>query len=111
MVRRAGVHTWSSRAGPEGGKTALDSIHDPDLDTNLDRFTKRIVRAGKIVTKGVAPSAWSAARRYAVLSIAAAVLTIGLKAAAYLVTGSVGLFSDTAESVATSWRRWQRCGR
>ena len=105
------MHTWSSRAAPEGGKTALDSIHDPDLDTNLDRFTKRIVRAGKIVTKGVAPSAWSAARRYAVLSIAAAVLTIGLKAAAYLVTGSVGLFSDTAESVATSWRRWQRCGR
>jgi cation diffusion facilitator family transporter len=99
MVRRAGVHTWSSRAGPEGGKTALDSIHDPDLDNNLDRFTKRIVRAGATVTKGVAPSAWSAARRYAVLSIAAAVLTIGLKAAAYLVTGSVGLFSDAAESV------------
>jgi cation diffusion facilitator family transporter len=93
------VHTWSSRAAPEGGKSALDSIHDPDLDTNLDGFTKRIVRAGKIVTKGVAPSAWSAARRYAVLSIAAAVLSIGLKAAAYLVTGSVGLFSDTAESV------------
>ncbi len=46
-----------------------------------------------------APSAWSAARRYAVLSIAAAVLTIGLKAAAYLVTGSVSLFSDATESV------------
>jgi cation diffusion facilitator family transporter len=95
----AGVHTWSSHAGPEGGKTALDTIHDPDLDNNLDRYTKRIVRAGAIVTKGVAPSAWSAARRYAVLSIAAAVLTIGLKAAAYLVTRSVGLFSDATESV------------
>jgi cation diffusion facilitator family transporter len=46
-----------------------------------------------------APSAWSAARRYAVLSIAAAMLTIGLKAAAYLVTGSVSLFSDATESV------------
>ena len=36
---------------------------------------------------------------YAVLSIAAAVLTIGLKAGAYLLTGSVGLFSDAAESL------------
>jgi len=40
-----------------------------------------------------------AAWRYAVLSIAAAVLTIGLKFGAYLLTGSVGLFSDAAESV------------
>jgi cation diffusion facilitator family transporter len=39
------------------------------------------------------------ARRYAVLSIVAAVLTIGLKLGAYLLTGSVGLFSDAAESV------------
>jgi cation diffusion facilitator family transporter len=38
-------------------------------------------------------------RRYAVLSITAAVLTIGLKLGAYLLTGSVGLFSDAAESV------------
>jgi cation diffusion facilitator family transporter len=37
-------------------------------------------------------------RRYAVLSIVAAVLTIGLKLGAYLLTGSVGLFSDAAES-------------
>ena len=36
---------------------------------------------------------------YAVLSIAAAVLTIGLKVGAYLLTGSVGLFSDAAESL------------
>jgi cation diffusion facilitator family transporter len=40
-----------------------------------------------------------AAWRYAVLSIVAAVLTIGLKVGAYLLTGSVGLFSDAAESV------------
>ena len=39
------------------------------------------------------------ARRYAVLSIGAAVLTITLKLGAYLLTGSVGLFSDAAESV------------
>ena len=49
------------------------------------------------MTKGATPA--SAARPYAVLSIAAAVLTIGLKLGAYLVTGSVGLFSDAAESV------------
>jgi cation diffusion facilitator family transporter len=38
-------------------------------------------------------------RRYAWLSIAAAILTIALKSVAYLVTGSVGLLSDAAESV------------
>jgi len=38
-------------------------------------------------------------RFYAVLSIAAAVVTIGLKFGAYFLTGSVGLFSDAAESV------------
>jgi cation diffusion facilitator family transporter len=37
--------------------------------------------------------------RFAWLSIAAAVLTIGLKSLAYLMTGSVGLLSDAAESV------------
>jgi cation diffusion facilitator family transporter len=37
-------------------------------------------------------------RRYAWLSIAAAVATIALKAIAYLVTGSVGLLSDALES-------------
>ncbi|HMT89918.1 MAG TPA: cation diffusion facilitator family transporter, partial [Dermatophilaceae bacterium] len=37
--------------------------------------------------------------RFAWLSIAAAVCTIALKSGAYLVTGSVGLLSDAAESV------------
>ena len=37
--------------------------------------------------------------RYAWISIAAAVFTIGLKAVAYLLTGSVGLLSDALESV------------
>ncbi|WP_296137950.1 cation diffusion facilitator family transporter [uncultured Tessaracoccus sp.] len=37
--------------------------------------------------------------RYAWLSIAAAVVTIALKAGAWLVTGSVGLLSDAAESI------------
>ena len=48
--------------------------------------------------KGEATLAGSA-RRYAVLSIAVAVITIGLKLGAYLLTGSVGLFSDAAESL------------
>lgn len=39
------------------------------------------------------------ARFYTLLSIGAAVLTILLKATAYLLTGSVGLLSDAAESV------------
>ncbi|MCE1179535.1 MAG: cation diffusion facilitator family transporter [Micrococcales bacterium] len=38
-------------------------------------------------------------RKYAWLSIAAAILTIGLKAGAWAVTGSVGLLSDAAESI------------
>jgi cation diffusion facilitator family transporter len=37
--------------------------------------------------------------RYAALSVAAALLTIALKGAAYLLTGSVGLLSDALESV------------
>lgn len=37
--------------------------------------------------------------RFAWLSIAAAVITIGLKTAAYLITGSVGLLSDAVESL------------
>ncbi len=37
--------------------------------------------------------------RFAWLSIAAAVLTLGLKSGAYLLTGSVGLFSDALESI------------
>jgi len=36
--------------------------------------------------------------KFAWLSVAAAVLTIGLKSGAYLLTGSVGLLSDAAES-------------
>jgi divalent metal cation (Fe/Co/Zn/Cd) transporter len=37
--------------------------------------------------------------RFAWLSIGAAVLTIGLKFAAYVVSGSVGLLSDALESL------------
>ena len=41
----------------------------------------------------------SSLTRYAWLSIAAAVVTIGLKSLAYLLTGSVGLLSDAVESL------------
>jgi cation diffusion facilitator family transporter len=41
----------------------------------------------------------SSLTRFAWLSITAAVLTIGLKAAAYILTGSVGLLSDALESL------------
>jgi cation diffusion facilitator family transporter len=41
----------------------------------------------------------SSLRRYALLSIAAAVATIGMKGGAYLLTGSVGLLSDALESL------------
>jgi cation diffusion facilitator family transporter len=43
------------------------------------------------VSRGLTKFAW--------LSIAAAVVTIGLKSGAYLLTGSVGLLSDAAESL------------
>ena len=42
---------------------------------------------------------WQSARSYILLSVGAALLTMALKFAAYLLTGSVGLFSDAAESV------------
>lgn len=45
--------------------------------------------------EGVSPNL----TRFAWLSIAAAVATIGLKSGAFLLTGSVGLLSDAAESV------------
>jgi cation diffusion facilitator family transporter len=51
------------------------------------------------VTKDAVTPSVASTRRYAVLSIAAAVLTISLKLGAYFLTGSVGLFSDAAESV------------
>ena len=56
------------------------------------------MRDGVDVTAGAVTDG-RAAWWYAVLSIAAAVLTIGLKVGAYLLTGSVGLFSDAAESL------------
>ncbi len=44
------------------------------------------------------PSSRASLTRFAWLSLAAALLTIGLKSVAYLLTGSVGLLSDALES-------------
>jgi divalent metal cation (Fe/Co/Zn/Cd) transporter len=41
------------------------------------------------------------ARSYAFLSVGAALITITLQSAAYLLTGSVGLLSDALESLAS----------
>ena len=45
------------------------------------------------------PESRNSLTRFAWLSIGAALLTIGLKSAAYLITGSVGLLSDAVESL------------
>src|SRR5215213_5041233 len=71
---------------------------DPDIHGSSCWFAERIFRGETAVTKGSATNG-GAARRYVGLSIAAALITIGLKLGAYYLTGSVGLFSDAAESV------------
>jgi hypothetical protein len=53
-----------------------------------------------MATDGPGKAPGHSARFYAAVSIAAALATVGLKAAAYLLTGSVGLLSDAAESSA-----------
>jgi cation diffusion facilitator family transporter len=53
-----------------------------------------------MATDGTGKAPGRSTRFYAVVSIAAALATVGLKAAAYLLTGSVGLLSDAAESSA-----------
>src|SRR5690242_20730259 len=47
----------------------------------------------------LAGTGFGSARSFMLLSVAAAVVTIGLKLTAFLLTDSVGLFSDAAESL------------
>ena len=49
-----------------------------------------------MATDGPGKAPGDSTRFYAAVSIAAALATVGLKAAAYLLTGSVGLPSDAA---------------
>ena len=58
------------------------------------------VDGGERIGAGSRPPGRRSARFYAAVSIAAALATVGLKAAAYGLTGSVGLLSDAAESSA-----------
>ncbi len=53
-----------------------------------------------MATDGPGKAPGRSTRLYAAVSIAAALATVGLKAAAYFLTGSVGLLSDAAESSA-----------
>ena len=53
-----------------------------------------------MATDGTGKAPGRSTRFYAAVSITAALPTVGLKAAAYLITGSVGLLSDAAESSA-----------
>src|SRR5918995_5498459 len=76
----------------------VESEDVPDIHRDPCWPAGRITQGEPTVTKGSVTNDGSA-RRYAVLSIAAAVITIGLKLGAYYLTGSVGLFSDAAESV------------
>mgnify|MGYP001465321904 CR=1 FL=1 len=60
---------------------------------------KALVRPADYNARVFAPADRGFLRRYAWLSIGAAVTTMALKAAAYLLTGSVGLLSDAVESI------------
>src|SRR5215210_4554181 len=95
VLRRTPVVLLRSGKMVESGDVGCDpdSYGDPCL------FARRIPPGEVTVTKGSAIMNGGSARRYAGLSIAAAVFTIGLKLGAYYLTGSVGLFSDAAESV------------
>lgn len=65
----------------------------------LPRATIATVGGSQTQPSGTAHGAPVNLTRFAWLAIAAAVATIALKVAAYLITGSVGLLSDAAESV------------
>jgi cation diffusion facilitator family transporter len=75
-----------------------DVVCDREVCGGSFGFAVRVFQDEAVVTKG-STTTGGTARRYAMLSIAAAVTTIGLKFGAYYLTGSVGLFSDAAESV------------
>ncbi len=75
--------------------TAPGDVPDPNIpNVTYTAFQKNI----KYSTMSSPIIDRSSLTRYAWLSIAAAVLTILLKTAAYLLTGSVGLLSDALES-------------
>lgn len=94
-MRETGPSSADSRAGtarPAGDDHAAGADHVAGDDHAAG--DDRPVREDRAIGGG-RPSLM----RYAWLSLAAALATIALKTVAYLVTGSVGLLSDAAESV------------
>ena len=89
------------------GCSVTDACVGWDTTVEMLRARPRGPRGGAAGAGAPGPMTSSAARgrprpslaRFAWLSIAAAVVTIALKTAAWLLTGSVGLLSDAAESV------------
>src|SRR5688572_10955408 len=87
----------SGRPSGDGG-TRQRAVEDARLPRGRVAMTVDIpdtVRPEAARTEAARPSLTS----FAWLSIAAALITIGLKAGAYAVTGSVGLLSDALESI------------
>ena len=76
-----------SLPAPDGLRTAPVPFFGLDLAAGINQSTISDKMENSTLT------------RFAWLSIAAAILTIGLKAAAYMLTGSVGLLSDALESL------------
>jgi cation diffusion facilitator family transporter len=78
---------------------AVGPLQPRALATEADASYKQPVPEKSKATVEKAPAASRRSlTRFAWLSIAAALLTIGLKTVAYLLTGSVGLLSDAIES-------------
>jgi hypothetical protein len=75
-------------------RSATYGPHDPKVVWNAVGMKTIAFPQVGAEPEGAAPQL----TRFAWLSIATAVATIGLKSVAYLVTGSVGLLSDAAES-------------
>ena len=95
---------WVYTLAPRGRRCLQCSRGAEAVDGEIyDGYSLALVTK-ETVTVGGSP------RRYAVLSIAAAVLTIGLKLGAYFLTGS-WVCSPTRPSRWSTWsRRWRRCG-
>ena len=79
------------------GKLGLTAIGNSREEA--DAIYAARARVARPRVAAMTAAAARSARFYAGLSIAAAVVTIALKAAAWKLTGSVGLLSDAAESV------------
>lgn len=95
-------HVVSTRAGCGRSRAALPCLVAPvpGRAAGAAATTRRRGQNDRVATPTAHPRHGPTdLTRFAWLSIAAALLTIALKATAWLVTGSVGLLSDAAESL------------